>query len=153
MPLYKYFTLEEYKKASHPLPLPPEVEIEAHRILSIVDYIRGIWGEPLFILSGGAWRGKDFNRKIGGKPASRHMVGDALDIRPKDCSEEKIIKLCELIENEIKGERLPIKGIGCGLGKYIRGEASFLHIDARTRRARWEENAKREINNDKEDKE
>jgi uncharacterized protein YcbK (DUF882 family) len=50
------------------------------RLLGALEHLRGQVGRPIVIVSG--YRTLDTNRAVGGAPASRHLVGDAVDIPP-----------------------------------------------------------------------
>jgi len=85
-----------------------------------LEELRTLWGRPIWIISG--IRCVDYNKTVGGAPASQHLLGKAADIKTEN-------------ENEVRAlaalaERVGFKGIGTGKRK--------LHVDVRAgRRARW----------------
>jgi uncharacterized protein YcbK (DUF882 family) len=109
-------------------PYPMEWRVERAIVLADeFEAIRKLCGDrPLVVLSG--YRTSDWNRRVGGVPASQHVRGRALDIR---CPGKSV----EWLENRV---RLRIYTPGSaihGLGLY----PSFVHVDIRpgTRLATW----------------
>lgn len=152
----RYFTFEEFKRASHPNDIPACFESNVKQVLGVVDELRHRYGKPLYILQGGAYRGVEFNAKVGGARSSRHLFGEAVDIRPRPSSMEEIEKLYTILEDMVQDGSLEnlAKSSKLGIGRYFRNEASFLHIDVRKGLpARWEEDTFRKLNKPDEDKE
>lgn len=91
------------------------------RLLGMLEVLRYACGEhPVTILSG--WRSVAHNAAVGGAVESRHLTGEAADIRVDGVSPAKVAAVArELFE-----------GWG-GVGEY----ATFVHIDCRAREARW----------------
>lgn len=80
-PIGKYFTVGEVLRYdSRRIPVSDSVKQNIIRIIKEADKIREAWGKPIGISSG--YRPAPINKKIGGVPNSRHVVGDALDIYP-----------------------------------------------------------------------
>jgi uncharacterized protein YcbK (DUF882 family) len=79
--------------------------------------MRTRWKKPVSIESG--YRCKKHNRDVGGATHSRHLQGDATDIKVKGLSPDEIADNCEHFD---------------GLGRYN----SFTHIDSRGTPARWD---------------
>ncbi|MFP4460109.1 MAG: YcbK family protein [Candidatus Zixiibacteriota bacterium] len=78
---------------------------------------------PLIITS--ACRCKFWNDEIGGSADSRHIHGDALDIRcPKELDYDTFFDICDRII-----------GRNGGVGYYEK--SNFMHIDTRGQHVRW----------------
>lgn len=131
---FRYFTFNEFEKASSSK-VPNDYIDNAYKVLNICDELRHRYGKPLKILQGGAYRDTSFNQKIGGSPKSRHLIAQAMDLRPvNDCNEDQINILKDI------AEQLSLDlNIGLGIGTYLRDTASFIHIDCRPNKARWKE--------------
>ena len=67
-------------------------------------------------------RCETYNKSIGGAPASRHIVGDAIDFVIRGVSPHKVWS--------VLSSKYPDK---YGIGKYV----NFTHIDVRPTKARW----------------
>ena len=96
------------------------------RLLSGLEKLRALSGEPLFILSG--YRCQTHNSKIGGAPHSYHLYGKAADVRlgrPGKLSLVQMFNLAERVKEFREG----------GIGVYP--EQVFIHVDTRNFRARW----------------
>lgn len=89
-------------------------------IIDLCDAVREELGAPVVVNSG--YRCPVHNRRVGGAALSRHVVGDAADLRPVDPA----------LLPELKRIALRLNPEG-GVGMY-RG---FVHIDTRGRKARW----------------
>jgi uncharacterized protein YcbK (DUF882 family) len=70
---------------------------------------------PIKISSG--YRCEKHNKRVGGSPKSRHLVGDATDIIT-NYNPAELVKLCQQFT---------------GLGLYD----TFIHLDSRATKARW----------------
>jgi zinc D-Ala-D-Ala carboxypeptidase len=83
-----------------------------------VEALRNLWGKPLKVNSGS--RCKGHNSDVGGEPASRHMFGEAADIRTANREESlELAKTAEAV------------GFG-GIGVY----PTWVHVDIGPSR-RW----------------
>jgi uncharacterized protein YcbK (DUF882 family) len=108
---------------------PYPMEWRNERAIVLADefeHIRAICALPLVILSG--YRTSDWNRHVGGVPASQHVRGRALDIR---CPGKTI----SWLENRVR-TRIYTPGSAIhGLGIY----PTFIHFDIRPsdRLATW----------------
>lgn len=100
-------------------PFPHVIKMELYDKL---NEIRQAFGKPILVNSG--YRSPEHNRRVGGAENSYHVQGLAADIRPK--SKKDLPRLQELCD------RL---NPGGGVGFY----KTFVHIDCRGYRARWDE--------------
>lgn len=87
-------------------------------LLEALNRIREELGQPILITSG--FRCRKHNAAIGGAVNSRHMAGDAVDIRPASGTEEDLELLFEVC-----GRENAIVGLGDGRHK------GFVHVDCR----------------------
>jgi hypothetical protein len=120
----RYFTAKELcpvgKKANGTglaLQAPPSALFKnIIQTVKVADWLRERVG-PLIVLSG--WRDPEYNKAIGGAPASLHMEFCALDLRPVRVTPDE---LADLAETHPAAKQL-------GLGIYPR--SGFLHLDTR----------------------
>lgn len=82
---WKFFTLDEMvasdtaqRKSISNTPTPEIVDNLDRLVVSLLDPIRELWGEPLIISSG--FRTQQVNALVGGTPRSYHRYGLAADI-------------------------------------------------------------------------
>lgn len=121
----KYFKIDEFKcKHCNKIPenMPPE------ELIKTLENIREHFNAPVIINSG--YRCPEHNAKVGGAKASRHIVGDAVDIRVKG------VKTIEVYNYVIKTfNEKPF-----GIAKKIIQDPyrGFVHIDTRGKKARWD---------------
>lgn len=88
------------------------------KLAEVFEEIRHLCGDkPIVVLS--AYRTPEWNRKVGGAPASQHMQGRALDLRPPEGL--TVRQFYQLIKANYK--ELGIHGIGF--------YKTFVHIDIR----------------------
>jgi len=100
--------------------------------MTVLQPLREEWYGPIIIVSG--WRSPKWNEKVGGAKASKHMTGEAADIRPVFL--DTLPKFEAMVERLWANGRLP--GLGA-IGKYPR----WLHLDIRPKKpngtlARWD---------------
>jgi len=76
----KYFEYEEFDSPD----IQGSGQMMSKEMLSKLDMIREEYGKPIYINSG--YRTEAHNEKVGGKPASSHLKGLAVDIA---CSESR----------------------------------------------------------------
>ncbi len=110
--LSPHFALEEFRCKGTGL-LPPPNTL-AH-LVEHLERLRSSVGRPMHIVSG--YRAPSHNAAVGGAPDSRHMRGDAVDVRAGYCT-------------VVQAEAAGFTGIGTKAGK-------VRHIDLRPRAARW----------------
>lgn len=89
-------------------------------LVAVLQKIRDHFGKPVIITS--AYRNDSYNKKVGGADYSKHKYGMAADIYISGVSPATIAEFVETI--------MPNTG---GIGIYN----SFVHVDVRTARARW----------------
>lgn len=99
----KYFELDELLRSETALScgienLPSWSDIENLYELAVyvLDPIRAQWGQPLVVTSG--YRSAALNAKVGGVPASAHMIGCAVDVRLASWSKRSITDLFKVIQ-------------------------------------------------------
>jgi len=102
---------------------PARLELVYDRVRTIQRVLReqGYTKVTLELLSG--YRCQAHNRKVGGARNSKHMLGQAADLRPVGCS---VVALC-VAARVVRGEQ------GGGIGLYAR----FVHVDVRKAKANW----------------
>lgn len=123
MRLTENFHLTEFKCHNGkmvPVELLPNVQKLADNLQIIRDHI----GKPIHITS--AYRPVEYNRKIGSKDTSQHVIAKAADIHVNGMNSKELYKI---IEKLIK-EKAIHNG---GLGLY----PTFVHYDVRNKPARW----------------
>ena len=89
-------------------------------LVTVLQKIRDHFGKPVIITS--AYRNDTYNKKVGGADYSQHKYGAAADIFIIGVSPATIAAYVETI--------MPNMG---GIGIY----SSFVHVDVRADRARW----------------
>lgn len=89
-----------------------------------LQVLRDHIGEAIHINS--CYRPPDYNKKIGGKPASQHLTASAADITTKSYTPKQ---LAAEIEKLIAAGKMRQGGLGIYPG--------FVHYDIRGKKARW----------------
>ena len=109
------FKVREFACAdgSNPIFISPELVL-------VLQNIRAHFGKPVTITS--AYRTPAHNKKVGGVADSMHLYGAAADIKIKDIPPRQVATYAEKL----------LTGKG-GIGVYD----SFVHIDVRTTKSRW----------------
>lgn len=123
MQLTTNFHLDEFKcrdGSAVPLEYMDNVKLLAANLQILRDHL----GEPIHINS--AYRSPAYNKKIGGKPASKHMIAQAADIT---CKSKTPKQLHAIIEKLIADKKMKQGGLGLYPG--------FVHYDVRGTKARW----------------
>ena len=120
---YGHFDEKELaSKDGKPSPFPHVVQDE---LLELLNYLRERWGRPIVVNS--AYRSPEHNKAVGGVSNSFHTQGLAADIRPlKGESMTMFRALCDACN--------PFGGVGL--------YDTFVHVDCRGTRARWDERTK-----------
>ena len=117
---YGHFDEKELaSKDGKPSPFPHVVQDE---LIELLNYLRNRWGRPIVVNS--AYRSPEHNKAVGGVSNSFHVKGLAADIRPlKGESMTMFRELCDACN--------PFGGVGF--------YDTFVHVDCRGTRARWDE--------------
>ena len=118
-----FCTLEFSSHDGRPSPYPLVVKTA---LLDLCNELRLAFGKPIIVNSG--YRSPEHNAAVGGVPNSYHVQGLAADLRPMDPT--------DLPRLQALADKLNLFG---GVGFYD----TFVHIDARGRRARWDNRKKR----------
>lgn len=95
-------------------------------LIKLCDKIREAYGGPVKVNSG--YRCPTHNARVGGAKQSMHMTGLAADLAPVDGDIKRFTKL---IQEQFDGFCM-------GMGLYD----TFVHIDQRLIRARWDNRTK-----------
>lgn len=98
---------------------------------SVLQNIRNQFGKPIIINSG--YRTPEYNKKVGGATRSQHCYGTAADIVVDGVSPASVAAAAEkaLKEMDYPG----------GIGLY----KSFVHVDVRSMRYRWDQRSGKEV--------
>lgn len=89
-----------------------------------LQVLRNYLGEPVKLNSG--YRTPSYNKKVGGKSASKHLLAQAADITVKSKTPKQLAFIIEKLISEKKMKQ-------GGLGLY----PGFVHYDIRGTKARW----------------
>lgn len=123
MKLSTNFSLDEFASADGTAP-SGEVLKNLTELAKNLEVLRKHLGQPIRITSG--FRSKEHNKKVGGEPASFHILGMAADIQAGKIKPEDVAKAIELLIKEGK-----IKEGGLGIYR------TWVHYDIRGTKARW----------------
>lgn len=69
---------------------PPEVLPNLRRIALLMEQVRSILGQPIFITSG--YRSKQVNDAVGSKDTSQHRLGCAVDFKCAGLTPDQIVR-------------------------------------------------------------
>jgi uncharacterized protein YcbK (DUF882 family) len=119
----KNFSREEFD-CKDGTPVPEKYRGNLERLCRNLQVLRDDIGEPIHITSG--YRTPRYNKKVGGKPASKHLKAGAGDFTTKNRTPKQLYKR---IEELIKEGRMEQGGLHAYPG--------FVHYDPRGVRARW----------------
>lgn len=128
MNLTTNFKLSEFRckdGTDVPAELLPNVQKLANELQKLRDELE----LPIKINSG--YRTKSYNKKIGGVTNSMHVQAKAADIVVTDITPTNLYKH---IEKLIEEGKVNFKGVGL--------YDTFVHVDVRDRRSRWDERTK-----------
>jgi uncharacterized protein YcbK (DUF882 family) len=123
MKLTNNFALEEFA-CRDGTPVPDKYIDNVKELALNLQVLRDYLGEPVHINS--AYRHPAYNKKVGGKPASKHLTAEASDITVKSKTPKQ---LNAIIEKLIKDGMMKQGGLGLYPG--------FNHYDIRGTKARW----------------
>lgn len=132
---FQYFTQKEIENGKV---IPDELYPNIIPTMIVLDFLRSKIREPIYINS--TYRDPDYNRAVGGARNSMHLVFNAVDFtirRESAWLKERDIKtIYKMLDDYDKkginegGTVLFIKN-SLGLGLYLRGNQSFIHLDTR----------------------
>lgn len=125
MRLEKNFNLSEFR-CKDGTDVPDELLLNVKKLAIELQKLRDLLGLPIKINSG--YRTPSYNRKIGGAKNSFHVQAKAADIVVTDITPKQ---LHAKIEKWIEQGKLNFKGVGL--------YDTFVHVDVRDRKARWDE--------------
>lgn len=123
MKITENFTFEEFAcKDGTQVPFSywGNVKLLAANLQVLRDHLK----EPIHVNSG--YRTHEYNERVGGKPASKHLIAQAADITVKSKTPKQ---LHAIIEKLIAEKKLYFGGLGLYPG--------FVHVDIRKRKTRW----------------
>lgn len=89
-------------------------------LLFVLERVRVKFGKPVTVTS--ANRCESHNKRVGGSPRSKHLLGVAADIRVKSIPANEVYNYLDRLYQD-----------KYGLGQYD----NFTHVDVRPNRARW----------------
>lgn len=94
--------------------------------LNLLQKLRDSLGKPIVIAAG--YRNAKHNAAVGGSPNSRHMLGDAWDIKPPRGLSAKDVAVAA-------------RAVGfTGIGVYTNNGQNFVHLDHRANITLWKDN-------------
>lgn len=125
MYLTKNFELSEFNCRDGRI-IPEKYMKNVQELANNLQVLRDDIGEPIHINS--CYRPPDYNKKVGGKPASQHLTASAADCTAKGLTPKQLHGAIEKLINKGK-----MKQGGLGLYK------GFVHYDIRGKKARWKE--------------
>lgn len=88
-------------------------------LIQLLNRVRVEFNKPIVITSG--FRCNAHNESVGGASASKHLTGEAADIRPASGKRADLDLLYELLNDDSE-----CKGLGDGRKR------GFIHVDVRT---------------------
>ncbi len=118
------FSLAEFK-CRDGTDVPKKFRGTVQQLMNNLEVLRTELGNNSITINSG-YRTPAYNKSIGGASRSRHMCGQAADIKVRNHTPKRV---ADTIEKLIKSRKMR-QG---GLGRY----SSFVHYDVRGSRARW----------------
>lgn len=123
MKLTEHFELSEFK-CKDGTEVPEKYTANVQELADNLEKLRVFLGESIHITSG--FRTSAYNKKVGGKPASKHLKAQAADIIVGSLTPKQLYRIIEGLIN------IGVMKQG-GLGLY----STFVHYDVRGTKARW----------------
>jgi uncharacterized protein YcbK (DUF882 family) len=122
MKLTNNFNLNEFNK--HNFPLTETILRNIQELAKNLQVLRDEVKKPIKITSG--YRDPSFNKKIGGATQSRHITGEAADLKIEGYTPKQV---AVIIEKLIAAGKMKQGGLGI--------YSTWIHYDVRGTAARW----------------
>ena len=122
MKLTNNFNLNEFNK--HNFPLTETILRNIQELAKNLQVLRDEVKKPIKITSG--YRNAEFNKKIGGASQSRHITGQAADLKIEGYTPKQV---AAIIEKLIASGKMKQGGLGI--------YSTWIHYDTRGTAARW----------------
>jgi uncharacterized protein YcbK (DUF882 family) len=122
MKLTNNFNLNEFNK--HNFPLTETILRNIQELAKNLQVLRDEVKKPIKITSG--YRDSSFNKKIGGATQSRHITGEAADLKIEGYTPKQV---AAIIEKLIASGKMKQGGLGI--------YSTWIHYDVRGTKARW----------------
>jgi uncharacterized protein YcbK (DUF882 family) len=122
MKLTNNFNLNEFNK--HNFPLTETILRNIQELAKNLQVLRDEVKKPIKITSG--YRDSSFNKKIGGATQSRHITGQAADLKIEGFTPKQV---AAIIEKLIAAGKMKQGGLGI--------YSTWIHYDVRGTKARW----------------
>jgi uncharacterized protein YcbK (DUF882 family) len=122
MKLTNNFNLNEFNK--HNFPLTETILRNIQELAKNLQVLRDEVKKPIKITSG--FRDPSFNKKIGGATQSRHITGQAADLKIEGYTPKQV---AAIIEKLIAAGKMKQGGLGI--------YSTWIHYDVRGTAARW----------------
>ena len=122
MKLTNNFNLNEFNK--HNFPLTETILRNIQELAKNLQVLRDEVKKPIKITSG--YRDPSFNKKIGGASQSRHITGQAADLKIEGYTPKQV---AAIIEKLIASGKMKQGGLGI--------YKTWIHYDIRLTKARW----------------
>ena len=122
MKLTNNFNLNEFNK--HNFPLTETILRNIQELAKNLQVLRDEVKKPIKITSG--FRDPSFNKKIGGATQSRHITGQAADLKIEGYTPKQV---AAIIEKLIASGKMKQGGLGI--------YSTWIHYDIRGTKARW----------------